>query len=42
MLDLPDNASVDQVKDSYREKALKSHPKTDNSIDAQKRFRDIG
>ena len=41
VLDLQNDASIDQIKNSYREKALKYHPKTDNSLEAQQKFKEI-
>lgn len=38
ILGVEKSATFDQIKDAYREKALKCHPKVDSSPEAAKNF----
>lgn len=41
MLGLKKDATLDQVKEAYREQAIKYHPKTNSSPEAEQKFKDL-
>lgn len=40
-LGISKDASPEQIREAYRELALKYHPKNDSSVEGEKKFRDL-
>lgn len=41
VLNVDKNADLEQIKEAYRANAIKYHPKSDTSVEAQRKFQDI-